>query len=75
MVFFAFHHYLATNFHLNSFLFIYFAGNYISVLLLLLEIMYQYILFQIFRKLLLLLFFANVYAMQERSRSISHLQS
>ena len=28
MVFFAFHHYLTTNFHLN----IFFAGNYISVL-------------------------------------------
>ena len=40
---------------------------------LLLEIMYQYILFQIFHKLSLFLFFADVYAMQERSHNISHL--
>ena len=38
------------------------------------EMMYQYILFQIFDKLSLFLFFADVYAMQERSQNISHLQ-
>ena len=39
-----------------------------------LEIMYQYMLFQIFHKLSLVLFFAHVDAMQERSHNISHLQ-
>ena len=70
IVFFAFHQYLTTNFHLNIFLLgIIFLSSY-----LLLEMMCRYILFQIFNKLYLFLFFADVYAMQERSHNISHLQ-
>ena len=41
---------------------------------LLLEMMYQYILFRIFHKLSLFLFYGDVYAMEERRHKISHLQ-
>ena len=36
--------------------------------------MYDYILFQIFHKLPLFLFLVDIYAMQDRSHNISHLQ-
>ena len=67
MVFFAFHQYLATNFHLNI------SMGIVFLFYLPLEMMYQNILFQIFQQLSLILFFAHAYVMQERSHNISHL--
>ena len=61
MVFFAFHQYLTTNFHVNNF----FCGNYISVLFATWNDVSIYF-FQIFHTLSLFLFFADVYAMQKK---------
>ena len=68
MVFFDFHQYLAPNFHLN----IFFSLETMFLFYLLLQIMYHYILFQIFHKSSFFLFFAHFYAMQEMSHNISH---
>ena len=59
IVFFAFHHYLATNFPFTTFLL-----RIIFLSYLLLEMMHHYILFHIFNKLSLFLFFVDVYATQ-----------
>ena len=78
MVFFAFHHYLASKFHLNNFL----AGNYISVpfatwndvSLYFVSNISQVILVFSFYCFYFLCFIVDIYAMQERSHNISHLR-